>query len=76
MNSYSYKREVQKISSVFSFIGGLIGAVVAILFMINSFTNFSYELSLAIKVFNNRIENKLNENETDLNISPPKPNIL
>lgn len=49
--STSYNREVQKISSVFSFMGGLIGAIVASLFMINSFTDYSYEVSIALEIF-------------------------
>lgn len=43
-----YKREVQKIFVVFSFMGGLIGAVMATLFIMNSYTSFAYELALAL----------------------------
>jgi len=32
--SLVYNREVQKISSVFSFIGGLIGAIMAVMFLL------------------------------------------
>ncbi len=46
-----YKREVQKIFVVFSFMGGLIGAVMATLFIMNSYTSFAYELALALEVF-------------------------
>lgn len=38
----TYNREVQKIFVVFSFMGGLIGAVMAGLFMVGSYTSFSY----------------------------------
>lgn len=41
-DSMVYTREVQKISSVFSFMGGLIGAVSAVLFIIHSYTGFSF----------------------------------
>lgn len=41
-------RQVHKISAIFSFIGGLIGALMAGLFIINSYTSFAYEISVAI----------------------------
>jgi predicted membrane protein len=41
-NSFIYTRQVQKISTVFSFIGGLIGALMAGLFFINSYTSFAF----------------------------------
>jgi len=50
-NSFVYKREVQKISSVFSFMGGMIGAVSAVLFIIKLYTNFSFEISIAHELF-------------------------
>ena len=50
-NSFVYKREVQKISSVFSFMGGMIGAVSAVLFIIKLYTNFSFEISIAQELF-------------------------
>lgn len=50
-NSIVYNRAVQKISAVFSFIGGMIGAVTAALFLINSYTSSNYEVSLALDVF-------------------------
>lgn len=37
-----YSRQVQKIFVVLSFIGGLIGAIMAALFIINSYTTFAY----------------------------------
>jgi uncharacterized membrane protein len=43
-----YTREVQKVFVVFSFMGGLIGAIMAAMFMINSYTSFAFELTLAI----------------------------
>ena len=50
-NSYTYKREVQKVSEVLSFIGGIIGAVSAILFIINIYTDFSFEVAIASELF-------------------------
>ena len=46
-----YVRQVQKIFVVFSFMGGLIGAIMASLFIINTYTSFAYEIALAIDVF-------------------------
>jgi predicted membrane protein len=39
---------VQKISNVFSFMGGLIGALMAGLFIVHAYTSFAYEISIAI----------------------------
>jgi uncharacterized membrane protein YsdA (DUF1294 family) len=47
----TYSRAVQKIFVVFSFMGGLIGAVMAGLFIVNSYTSFAYELALALAIF-------------------------
>jgi hypothetical protein len=49
--SVVYVREVQKISAIFSFMGGLIGALMAGLFIINSYTSFAYEVTIALEVF-------------------------
>ena len=43
-----YVRWVQKIFVVFSFMGGLIGAIMAALFIIHSYTSFAFELALAV----------------------------
>ena len=40
-DSHHYKRTVQKISEVFSFVGGIIGAGTAVLFFLNYYTDFS-----------------------------------
>lgn len=44
----SIDRSVEKIFVICSFMGGLIGAVMAALFMMNSYTSFAYELALAL----------------------------
>jgi len=41
-NSLVYTREVQKLSSVFSFMGGTIGAISALLFIIKIYTSLSF----------------------------------
>lgn len=41
VNSLAYGRQVQKISAVLSYIGGLVGAVTAFLFLIKSYTDSS-----------------------------------
>jgi hypothetical protein len=46
-----YNRQVQKIFVVLSFMGGLIGAIMAGLFIVNVYTGFSYEVALAVHVF-------------------------
>lgn len=41
-NSITYNRTVQKLSSVFSFIGGMVSAISTILFFMKIYTNLSY----------------------------------
>lgn len=50
-DSIVYARSVQKVSSVVSFMGGMIGAVSAVLFIINIYTSFSFEISIALQIF-------------------------
>jgi hypothetical protein len=50
-NSLLYNRQVQKISAVFSYIGGLVGAITALLFLIKTYTDSSLEISIGIKLF-------------------------
>lgn len=57
-----YVRQVQKIFVVFSFMGGLIGAIMAALFIMNSYTTFAFELALSLQVFKDK--KKLNSHKT------------
>lgn len=41
--------------------GGLIGAIMACLFVINSYTSFSYEIALAIDVFKDNNDTKTHQ---------------
>lgn len=50
-DSYFYKRVVQKISEVFSFVGGIIGAGTAVLFFVKYYTDFSLEVVIAGSIF-------------------------
>ena len=49
--SITYTRAVQKVSAVLSFIGGIIGAVLGLLIILNAYTSFSFELAVAYQVF-------------------------
>jgi hypothetical protein len=56
-----YTRQVQKIFVIFSFMGGLIGAIMASLFIMNIYTSFAFELALSVEVFrdkNNAVSHK------------------
>lgn len=59
--SLIYEREVQKLSTVFSFMGGLIGALMAVMFIINAYTSFSFEISIAFEVFKQHRPKKLSK---------------
>lgn len=50
-SNQTYQRQVQKIFVVFSFMGGLIGAVMACLFIMNVYTSFAFEIALATELF-------------------------
>ena len=66
----SVERSVSKISAVFSFIGGLIGAIFAALFIIKEYTSFSFSTNLAINLFRKSIralvEDAEREKEEDI----------
>ena len=49
--SLIYNREVLKISTVISYMGGLVGAVVALLFIVKSYTDTSLELNVSLEIF-------------------------
>ena len=40
--SITYTRQVQKVSESFSFMGGIIGAILGLLFTLNAYTSFSF----------------------------------
>ena len=50
-DSIIYNREVQKLSTVFSFLGGTIGAFSAVFFILKLYTNFSFEIAIAFSIF-------------------------
>ena len=49
--SLIYNREVLKISTVISYIGGLVGAVAALLFIVKSYTDTSLEMNVSLEIF-------------------------
>lgn len=51
VNSLLYTRQVQKISAVFSYIGGLVGAITAVLFLIKMYTDISLEITIGLHLF-------------------------
>lgn len=50
-NSLTYQRQVQKISAVLSYMGGLVGAITALLFLIKSYTDTSLEVAIGLSLF-------------------------
>jgi hypothetical protein len=50
-SSIIYDREVQKISTVFSFVGGMVSAVSAVLFIIKSYNSQAFEIEIASTIF-------------------------
>lgn len=50
-NSLKYNRQFLKISTVISYMGGLIGAVIAVLFFLKIYTDNALELNISIDLF-------------------------
>jgi hypothetical protein len=50
-NSFIYNREVQKISAVLSYVGGLVGAITAVLFLVKQYNDSSLEVTIGISLF-------------------------
>jgi hypothetical protein len=53
-SSLVYTRSVEKISMVFAFMGGIIAAVLALLFLLNIYNSAAFELSMAVSIFSLR----------------------
>lgn len=66
--SYSYIRSVQKISTVFSFIGGLISAISAALFILKIYNNLAFEVSVAICIFKPKDDSLIDVKSLGMNI--------
>jgi hypothetical protein len=49
--SLTYHREVQKVAAVLSYVGGLVGAITAFLFLVRSYTDSSLEVTIGINLF-------------------------
>ena len=50
-NSLKYNRQFLKISTALSYIGGIIGAVIAVLFFLKIYTDNALELNISIDLF-------------------------
>ena len=46
-DKYIFERTVQKISTIFSYIGGVISSLLTAFFIMNNYTSFSFEISIA-----------------------------
>jgi len=57
-NSLVYSRQVQKISTVISYIGGMVGAITALMFLVKSYTDFSFESSVSFELFRSIVDDK------------------
>ena len=45
--STTYERSFNKLDSFFSYVGGLVGTILGLMFVVANFTNMAYELELA-----------------------------
>ena len=58
-----YGRVVLKLSTVFSYIGGVIGSCLTVLFFFNNYTSFALEVSIAKEIFNSEKRTNLYKTE-------------
>lgn len=58
--STSYARSFNKLDSFFSYVGGLVGTILGLMFVVVSFTSMAYELELAQRICR-YAEDKLND---------------
>ena len=47
----SYTRSFNKVDNYFSYVGGLIGTIIGLIFILNLYTQKAYEISIAHKLF-------------------------
>jgi hypothetical protein len=50
-DTYIYQRRVQQLSAIFSHIGGVISSLLTVLFIMNKYTSFAFEISMANEIF-------------------------
>ena len=50
-DKYIFQRTVQKLSTIFSYIGGVISSLLTAFFIMNRYTSFSFEISMANELF-------------------------
>ena len=53
-DKYTYSREVQKLSTIVSYIGGVISCFLTAFFIMNSYTSFAFQVSMANQIFTER----------------------
>ena len=49
--SYIYSRTYQKIIDTFSYIGGLLGAILILVFIVNFYNEYAYEIIFAASIY-------------------------
>jgi hypothetical protein len=50
-NRYVYKRSFTKFDTVISYIGGLFGAIIGVLFLMNHYTRTNFEICLGSSIY-------------------------
>jgi hypothetical protein len=64
-DSYIYTREVQKLSTIFSYIGGVVSSFITVLFLLNKYNSFAFEIAIANQIFKLEKKEKRNINLDD-----------
>ena len=62
-NTLTFKREFRKISAVISYIGGLVGAMIIVLFLVKYYTDSALEINISLDLFEINRENNQELNQ-------------
>jgi hypothetical protein len=58
----TYNRSFNKIDSYFSYVGGLVGTIIGLIFIMNIYTEKAYEISISHKLFKDGEGKEINSN--------------
>ena len=58
----TYTRSFNKIDAYFSYVGGLVGTIIGLIFILNNYTQKAYEISISHKLFKDGEGKDINSN--------------
>jgi len=58
----TYNRSFNKIDAYFSYVSGLVGTIIGVIFILNTYTQKAYEISISHKLFKDRDNKDIDSN--------------